>query len=56
MSPPAIQRVPWPQSANGEEEAEDQAQHHSWLLESPEFTWLVDPDGILCLLSLVDLA
>ncbi|OCH96704.1 RIC1-domain-containing protein [Obba rivulosa] len=46
-SPPAVQRVPWPNVVDGDTQAPDQhvwAGYDSWIINDEEFPWLVDAD------------
>lgn len=54
-SPPAIQRIPWPEDDDDEDEQEiDEEQparktklenYDQWLINEHDFPWLVEPEG-----------
>ncbi|KAI0651550.1 RIC1-domain-containing protein [Trametes meyenii] len=47
-SPPAVQRVPWPNASGGENGRGD---YDTWEINEEEFPWLVDPDVTVCQIS-----
>ncbi|KAI0670204.1 RIC1-domain-containing protein [Trametes maxima] len=47
-SPPAVQRVPWPNADGGENGRGD---YDTWEINEEEFPWLVDPDVTVCQIS-----
>ncbi len=51
-SPPAVQRIPWPNYDEEDEEVDVEnptpkrfTQHDTWVIDDHELPWLVDPDG-----------
>ncbi|KAH8835929.1 RIC1-domain-containing protein, partial [Flagelloscypha sp. PMI_526] len=52
MSPPAIQRIPWPDDEEDEDEdapgGELKAGHQMWVFNDTEFEWFIMPDVYVC--------
>ena len=57
-NPPSVQRIPWPNIEDDLNEEYDESEtkgslsgHDTWILNDHELPWLVNPNGIVSMLS-----